>query len=194
MSHQFKDQVEQLQSYLQAVVRIDSSNPPGNELAVLRFFEDILKERAIPYRVYSVASERASLVAVLEADPESTYQPEDCLVFCGHMDVVPVREEELASWHYPPFAAEFDQGRIYGRGACDMKSGLMAAFYAFLHLDEAIKTEGLKLKAPVYFAATCDEEDTMLGIRSLVHEAALPAKSSVMICEPTDLKMSTASR
>ncbi|HLZ80311.1 MAG TPA: M20/M25/M40 family metallo-hydrolase, partial [Ktedonobacteraceae bacterium] len=79
------------------------------------------------------------------------------LVFNGHIDVVP--EGDHANWQHKPWAAELENGRVYGRGACDMKSGLLAALYAV----KAIREAGVPITGSLMVQSVIGEEDGGIG-------------------------------
>jgi acetylornithine deacetylase len=103
------------------------------------------------------------------------------LILNGHIDVVP--EGDRANWSHDPWGAELDGDDLYGRGACDMKGGLIAALYAI----KALKDSAIQLKGSVLLQSVIGEEDGGLGtfatlLRGHIGDAAL-------ICEPTSLKL-----
>jgi acetylornithine deacetylase len=102
-------------------------------------------------------------------------------VFNGHIDVVP--EGDRAHWQHDPWGAELVDGRIYGRGACDMKSGLMASLYAI----KAIKDAGIPIDGSLMIQSVIGEEDGGVGtfaslLRGHMGDAAI-------VCEPTRLHL-----
>jgi acetylornithine deacetylase len=94
----------------------------------------------------------------------------------GHVDVVPVGAEDL--WSSPPFEPTIRDGRMYGRGAGDMKAGLISALFALRSLRDA----GLAPAAEVSFAAVIEEECT--GNGALAAMLSLPKADAVIIPEP----------
>lgn len=107
--------------------------------------------------------------------------PGRSLIFNGHIDVVP--EGDHANWSHAPWGGEEDGEYLYGRGACDMKGGLLAAFYAL----KAIKDSGIPLRGRVLVQSVIGEEDGGLGtfatlLRGHTGDAAI-------ICEPTRLNL-----
>lgn len=139
----YQDQAVEL---IQAYLRVDTSNPPGNELAATEFFHRLFDQQGIPNTVFTYAPGRANLFAVLKGD--GSLRP---LVLLNHMDVV---RAESRNWKVPPFSGEILNGEIYGRGALDMKDeGL---FQAMVMLIAA--RERLPLKRDLIFLATADEE------------------------------------
>jgi len=81
----------------------------------------------------------------------------------GHVDVVEAGEQ--GRWTSPPFAADVRDGRIYGRGACDMKGGIAAALFAL----EALRASGVELAGDVVFEAVTDEETCAMGTIAAIH-------------------------
>src|SRR5207302_8471200 len=106
--------------------------------------------------VQDVAPGRPNVIASL-GDPSSG----KTLLLEGHTDVV--TEGDPAAWTHPPFGADLVDGRIYGRGAADMKSGLAAAMIA----AAAIKRSGVRLGGRLIVGALVDEEGDMLGAKHL---------------------------
>ena len=103
------------------------------------------------------------------------------LIFNGHIDVVP--EGDRANWTYDPWGAELVNGRIYGRGACDMKGGLMAALYAV----KAIIDAGIPIDGSLMIQSVVGEEDGGIGtFDSLLHGYVADA---AIVCEPTCLNL-----
>ncbi len=133
-------------SDLRALLRIQSIR--GNELAVCRLLQSILKKEQIASRIISYPGkpDRASLIAELPGS-----QPTGGLILTGHMDVV---EANADDWDHPPYSADMRDGRIHGRGAVDMKGMLMMELYAFLSIHRA----KIPLKRKLMFLAIADEE------------------------------------
>jgi len=130
----------------QEYLRIDTSNPPGNELAAAEFFHRLFDQAGIPNTIYPYAPGRANLYAILKGD--GSQKP---LVLLNHTDVVTAEAKE---WRRPPFSGEIVDGEVWGRGAVDMKDeGLL---YAMVMLIAA--REHLPLKRDLIFLATADEE------------------------------------
>ncbi|MDP2971990.1 MAG: M20/M25/M40 family metallo-hydrolase, partial [Deltaproteobacteria bacterium] len=100
--------------YLQEYIRIDTVNPPGNEIEGARFFKKIFEAEAIPCQIYEPSPSRGSLLATLKGD--GSKRP---ILFLSHIDVVPVEKE---GWEVPPFAGVIKDGYLYGRGTLDNKS------------------------------------------------------------------------
>jgi succinyl-diaminopimelate desuccinylase len=102
------------------------------------------------------------------------------LMFEGHTDVV--TEGDATQWTYPPFEARIVDGRMYGRGANDMKGGLVAAICAI----KAIVKSGVKLGGDILIGAVCDEEGHMIGIKHFVEQGWADNVDAAVICEPEE--------
>jgi acetylornithine deacetylase len=103
------------------------------------------------------------------------------LVFNGHLDVVPAGDP--ASWSHAPWAADLEEGYIYGRGACDMKGGLIAALYAI----KAIKDAGVPLTGTLLVHSVIGEEDGGLGTFATLLRGH--RGDAAIVCEPTGLDL-----
>ncbi|MEJ2540674.1 MAG: M20/M25/M40 family metallo-hydrolase [Gemmatimonadota bacterium] len=133
-------------AYLQDYLRVDTRNPPGNEILGARFFAEIFDREGIPYEIVESAPGRGNIWARLEGGDEPG------LVLLHHMDVVPA---DPAYWTDDPLSGELkDDGFIYGRGALDTKTGGILHLAAFL----ALHRSGVPLRRDVIFMATADEE------------------------------------
>lgn len=132
--------------YLQEYLRLDTQNPPGNEILGARFFAEIFEREGIPYEIAESAPGRGNIWAWLEGGEEPA------LVLLHHMDVVPA---DPRYWSDSPLSGALkDDGYIYGRGALDTKTGGILHLAAFL----ALHRSGVPLKRDVIFVGTADEE------------------------------------
>jgi acetylornithine deacetylase/succinyl-diaminopimelate desuccinylase-like protein len=138
-------QQEALDLFIQ-YLKIDTTNPPGNEIRAARFFADICKREGIEHQVFEPFPGRATIWARVRGDGGN--RP---IILLNHTDVVPHNQE---FWSEGAFSGAIKDGFIYGRGAMDMKSLGMAQFITLLTLKRA-KTQ---LKRDVIFLATADEE------------------------------------
>ncbi|MDA0364509.1 MAG: M20/M25/M40 family metallo-hydrolase [Chloroflexi bacterium] len=127
-------------------LRIDTSNPPGRERAAARFLGSVLEAEGIRCEYIETQPEREILVARLDGD--GSKRP---LMLCNHTDVVPV---ESQYWTVPAFGGELRDGRVYGRGAVDMKGmGVMQLMAVLL-----ARRLALPLTRDLVFCAVPDEE------------------------------------
>src|SRR5687768_13851197 len=111
--------------WLQGYLRLDTTNPPGNEQRAADYLQRILAERGVESRRLVSPGGRTSLWARLQAQP-GVDGP--ALLLLHHTDVVAAGP----GWHHPPFGAEVHDGRLFGRGALDDKSLGIAQLAAFL--------------------------------------------------------------
>jgi len=156
---------------LPSVVR--PGDPLGTEAAVARHVERWLAKEGFDLEVHEVAPGRPNVVAWLGEKGSGR-----SLLLEGHTDVV--TEGDLREWSHPPFAAELVDGKIYGRGAADMKSGLAAAMVA----AAAIKRSGARFTGRLVVGALVDEEADMLGVQHLCTTPIGRELSAAIICEP----------
>jgi succinyl-diaminopimelate desuccinylase len=101
-----------------------------------------------------------------------------------------VTEGDREQWTFPPFSAEIVDGRMLGRGANDMKGGLVAAICAV----KALVDSGLELGGDILIAAVCDEEGRMLGIKHLVEQGWAEGLDAAIICEPEENRLCIAQK
>ncbi len=161
------------------LVAIESCNPGVGEGRLGTYIYERLTALGLPVRKQEVFPERFNIVAEVEGNPEKSP-----LVMICHMDTVVIGD----GWTEAPFAAEEKDGRIYGRGACDMKSGLSCAISVFEELWEQEK----KPERTVMLIATVDEEAEMSGISAILRERLIPENSLIMDLEPTSLAVSVS--
>ncbi len=132
--------------HLQALLRLDTTNPPGNEMLAAEYLAGVLRAAGIEPLVLESAPGRGNLVARLKGSGELP----PLLLYC-HTDVVPAEPEH---WTHPPFAGEVADGYVWGRGAADMKDTVAEQLMVLLLL----KRNGVALRRDVIFAAAADEE------------------------------------
>src|SRR6185312_12708500 len=132
--------------HLQALLRIDTTNPPGNETPAAEYMAALLRDAGLEPTLIGETPDRKNVIARLKGSGEK--QP---LLLCAHLDVVPAEPE---SWTHPPFGGEIHDGYIWGRGAIDMKH--MAVMSALV--VARLKQEGVTPKRDIIFAGVADEE------------------------------------
>jgi acetylornithine deacetylase/succinyl-diaminopimelate desuccinylase-like protein len=142
---------------LQQYVQIDTTNPPGNEIAGARWLGDRLARFGIPFEIIESAPSRANLYARIRGT-----RTDEGLLLLNHIDVVAASPKE---WTKPPFAAQVAGNMLWGRGALDMKGIGVAQLEAFI----AVARSGRKPERDIVFLATADEEEgSALGTRWLI--------------------------
>lgn len=134
--------VDLMQKYL----RINTSNPPGNEIQAAKWFKELFDQNGIQNEIFEYKPGRANIIARLKGN--GSKRP---IILLSHMDVV---NADPAAWDVDPFSAQIKQGSIYGRGALDMKSEGLLHLMTMLIL----KQQNVSLSRDVIFIATADEE------------------------------------
>ena len=144
-------------NHFTALLRIDTSNPPGNETEAAKYIERVLKKEGIPSKLYALEPDRANLVARIRGN--GSKKP---LLVMGHTDVVGVQRER---WSVDPFGGVRKDGFIWGRGAVDDKDNVAAGLMLMLLL----KRMNVALDRDVIFLAEAGEEATSeVGIDYMV--------------------------
>ncbi len=176
---------EQLVKILQALVRIPSVNPdlvPGamGERDCAQYICDLMQSRGLEVLNRELAPNRHNAIGLLRGSGGGR-----TLLFNGHMDTVSV--EGMSD----PFMGEMQDGKLFGRGAFDMK-GSLAATLAAAH---AIVRSGVQLRGDVVFTFVADEEYASIGTQAIVDDIQrghLPRPDGALNTEPTDLKLCIA--
>ncbi|HXR33419.1 MAG TPA: M20/M25/M40 family metallo-hydrolase, partial [Verrucomicrobiae bacterium] len=137
------------QDWLVELVKINTTNPPGNEQAAANYLAGILTKEGITPEILDVAPGRSALVARLRSS--AVADPSKALLLVAHMDVVGV---DRSKWSVDPFGGVIKDGYLYGRGSNDDKGMLAANLAAFI----ALKRSNVRLNRDVIFLATTDEE------------------------------------
>jgi acetylornithine deacetylase/succinyl-diaminopimelate desuccinylase-like protein len=135
-------------TWMQQYLRIDTTNPPGHEMAAVSFYKKILDDEGIENRVFEYAPGRGDLRARL---PHTTDRAARPIILLNHTDVV---TSDAGHWKVPPFSGEIKDGWIWGRGAQDMKDEGLAQLVVMVML----KREKVALDRDVIFLAVADEE------------------------------------
>jgi acetylornithine deacetylase/succinyl-diaminopimelate desuccinylase-like protein len=132
--------------HFQALLRLDTSSPPGNEIRAVEYLQQVLRGEGISYQVFAKDPQRPNLVARIKGNGKK--RP---ILVMGHTDVVTVDPKK---WTFPPFAATRNGGYVYGRGAVDDKDSVVAGLMLMLTL----KRTGVALDRDVIFLAESGEE------------------------------------
>jgi acetylornithine deacetylase len=170
--------------HLQTLVRLPSVNPMGRpvqgpiyfEHQVTAYLEECFRKLGVPYERQTVAPQRDNVVARLEVPGAQR-----TLLLEAHQDTVPVDGMTI-----DPFGGTIENGRLYGRGACDIKSGLAAMLATFARLVQ----DKTRATMNVILACTVDEEHTFLGVQELVKRGV--RADLAIVAEPTNLDIVNA--
>ena len=141
---------KEAEGWLADLIKINTTNPPGNEEAAAKYIAGILTKEGITSEFLELAPGRSALVARLRSS--AVPDPARALLLVAHMDVVGV---DKSKWTVDPFGAVIKDGYMYGRGSIDDKGMLSANLAAFI----ALKRSNLHLNRDVIFLASADEEE-----------------------------------
>jgi succinyl-diaminopimelate desuccinylase len=155
-----------------SLVRTDTSNPPGMEAPVAQILGPVLETAGFQVESHDFAPGRTSLVAMIGTEP--------FLCFTGHMDTVPADPDE---WTREPFAADIEDGLLYGLGSSDMKSGVAAMVAAACELADLANRQG-----GLVLVLTAAEETGCQGAEYLAEQGLLGSAEALVIAEPTGME------
>lgn len=175
----------QLIAWVQELTRIPSVWRPERgegELVAARWVEARCREIGLETHFTEVAPGRPNVIALHRMREGPT------LMLEGHTDVV--TEGDPAAWRDPPFSATIRDGRIYGRGANDMKAGVVCALIA----AKAIVESGVTLGGSLLLGLVCDEEGQMIGIKDFVAQGWADQVDAAIICEPEENHLCTCQK
>jgi acetylornithine deacetylase/succinyl-diaminopimelate desuccinylase-like protein len=145
--------------HFQALVRLDTQSPPGNEKLAADYLVQVLEREGIPVQVFALDAQRPNVVARLAGN--GSKRP---LLIMGHTDVVNV---DPSKWQHGPFSADRADGHIYGRGTVDDKDNVTAALMTMLRLKRNL----VALDRDVIFLAESGEEGTPnVGVEFMVNQ------------------------
>lgn len=159
------------------LISIDSTNPGNYEVNMHAFLKNYFEAKEFDcakIEKEEVFENRENLMVEISGNSDDKE-----LVFICHMDTVPVWD----GWTKEPFVPIEEDGLLFGRGSCDMKSGMACALIAVKHAAK-LKAEG-KLKRTIKFIATVDEEGDMIGVEHVIESGWVTKKSLVLDTEPT---------
>lgn len=146
-------------AHFQALLRLDTTSPPGNETKAVEYLKGVLEAEGIPVQVFAREPSRANLVARLKGT--SAKRP---ILMMGHTDTVTV---DPTKWTHSPFAAVRDGGYVYGRGTVEDKDNVVASLMTLLLL----KRLDVPLDRDVIFLAESGEEGgSLVGVKHMIGE------------------------
>ena len=160
------------------LVQIPTENPPGNEKAAAQFLKPLLSKMGFKTKTVLSPKGRWNIVAERRWGKGGR-----TLIFNGHLDVVPAGNP--SQWKYPPFRGTLSKGRIYGRGASDMKSGIAS----FIHALSTIERSKMRLHqgAVVLHLVSDEESHGRQGMGFLTQKERIRGDTA-LVGEPTDLQ------
>lgn len=165
---------------LKELISIPSQNGIDTEKNIADYMTRLLKEKNFNIEIFEFAKDRPNIIATYEFSI-----PGPTILFNGHMDTKPAQDgEKINLWKTDPFSPEIIDGKIYGRGACDMKGGIAGALAAiFKVIDNNLG------KGKIIVNLVCDEESTSLFGTIPICENKLVSSDVAIVMEPTELKV-----
>lgn len=168
--------------FLQKLIQENTVNPPGNELGVAQIIKEHVQNYNLNAEIKTITNDRANIIVQLPGEnPDSSP-----LIYSGHLDTVPIGE--TTNWHIDPFLGEIKNGKLYGRGACDMKSGVAALIESMIYMKE----NNITPKEDIIFIGTVGEEVDCLGAKQIIQENLIDNAGAMIIAEPSNNKVFSA--
>lgn len=169
------DQQDELLELCRDLIRIKNQSPIDSQAPAIAFVRDYLAQAGIETEeIVGDGGEDYPVVYAQMGDPTGFR-----VVLNGHVDVVPVGQ--LSGWDFDPFGAEMHDGKIFGRGASDMKCGLAVLLFAM----KMLKQSGAELKGDIRLHMVCDEEIAGSGTKWFCENGYADGADAVMVGEPT---------
>lgn len=166
------------------LIQIPTENPPGNEKKAFLFLKPILARMGFQVRTYISPKGRSNIIAERRWGKGGR-----SLIFNGHLDVVPAGNP--SQWKYPPFGGKLSQGRVYGRGASDMKGGVAS----FIHAISMIDRSNIPLnQGSLILHLVSDEESHGHQGMGFLARKGLIKGDAVLVGEPTNLDLIIAQK
>jgi len=167
---------------LQKMIQIKTVNPPGNEKPLAEFLAGAMKSFGMKAEVFDLGNNRANVVGRIKGTGIKK-----ALLMNGHLDTVPIGD---MTWEYGPFSGKIVQGKIYGRGAADMKSGLAAMIIA----AKLIQKKKRELQGDLIIAGTAGEETNSIGAFDFLSKEGLMDVGAIIIGEPSSCGINIAEK
>lgn len=164
------------------LIQLVTFDPPGNELPAAQLVASVLSDYGIDSELQSIGDNRSNVVARIKG---SGSRP--ALIFSAHLDTISVNE---ADWSVPPFGALVKDGRLYGRGATDMKAALAAMVVAGI----AVKQCDKQLHGDLILAFSAAENSSCLGAKHMLDSGILDGSGALLVSEPTSLDVFIAEK
>lgn len=165
---------------LRSMIKTNTVNPPGNEKELAVKLATLMNSEGIEAETVEVLPGRDNLIVRMAGENHGKL-----LAATGHLDTVPPGG---IPWEHDPFAADVVDGKLYGRGTSDMKSGDAAFLYAMIKL----KREGIVPKQDVIFIGTVSEENGSLGAKAFVEAGGMKNVDALLVCEPSSNELDIA--
>lgn len=166
------------------LIRIRTLLPRGDELDLIKYIITLFDGADIEKNIINHQGNRASLILKLPGKNSNR-----SIGFVGHLDTFPILGAE--KWEHAPFSADYEGGKVYGRGSANMKGGITAMLLAFLYFIK----NGITPPCDISLCLTAGGDDAgLMGARSLTASGALNCFTEMIFGEPTDNKIGIAQR
>ena len=185
------DSRQEVIEFAQRIIAIPSENPPGKETAVAEAIREVVERYSLgEVKMVGREPDRTNVVVTLKGTGNGKG-----LFYNGHIDVVPVGQDERRHWKADPFSGEIIDGEMYGRGSADMKGPVASMLYGAIALKEA----GATFRGDLILAFTAEEETGGYYGAQYVCEQGLIKADAGLIGEPSGMEsgfdfLATASR
>ncbi len=177
-----KNEESEALSLLYDILSIRTVNGEDDTAPLAQYLSLYLQNAGIRSSVEYIDEKNSNVTAWVQGETD------DIIVLCGHMDTVPFGS--LQEWHTPPQVPVLEGGRVYARGASDMKGGLAAMVFALAQLGR----RGVKPKSSLLFIGTADEEKGGRGAAAAVKNGLPKETKLLLIAEPTACDMGLAQK
>ncbi len=165
----------------QDLIRLESDAMRGQEGAAGNYIDTFYRRLGIKAKRQVCDGDRANIVVRIPGKDRGR-----CMMYSGHIDTVPTGDEKL--WKSDPLDPQIREGRLYGRGSCDMKGSVACAMYA----AEYMQNHHLQPEMDLLFVYDVDEENTNLGLRRYLET---PERTDfIIVGEPTNLRLAVGHR
>lgn len=168
--------------FLEKVLSIPSVNGEQDTVQVAEFLAEYLSDCGMSVSLQRIDEKNVNITTVLKG------KTDEIVIWNGHLDTVPYGK--LSDWHTNPEKPEVEDGRMYGRGSSDMKSGLAGMVYVLGQM----KKQGYVPQQTIYFWGTADEEKGGKGAKQILKECDIPKASLLLIGEPTNCSLGIAQK
>jgi len=166
-----------LVALLQRLIQFPTEDPPGREIEMARFMYETTQEMGMISQIDEFRPGRANVIARIKGNGTKPG-----LVFSAHFDTMPTGTK---AWTYPPFGGEVHDGKIYGRGASDMKSGMAAMLIAAQQIMQRPET----LQGDLILAFSAGESSNCIGAKRMLETGAINDAGAIIVSEPSSLRI-----
>ncbi len=170
---------DELVGLVQRLIQFPTEDPPGHEIEMAHFLHETLQSWGFASTLDEFEPGRANVVARVKGNGSRP-----ALVFSAHIDTMTIG---TAAWRYPPFGGEIHEGKLFGRGASDMKSGMAAMMIAARRVAQWPFRKG-----DLILALSAGESSNCLGAKRMLETNALDGAGAIIVSEPSSLRILVA--